>query len=86
MVIVVDAGGAAAGLRPVVEGAWRAASEQGHQLVFVGPEEGLRAELRALSAEGGLVSIVDAPAVLRPGEDPVAACREQPESSAMRAA
>ncbi|MFH1725937.1 MAG: hypothetical protein ABII00_15115 [Elusimicrobiota bacterium] len=51
MRVAVDAAGAGS-FRCIVEGALRAAREEGHEVLLFGPEEALRGELRLLGADG----------------------------------
>lgn len=63
------------------------ACREGLEVELVGPADALRAELARLgTAVPPGISVVDAPAVIVPEEDPQAACREKPDSSLMRAA
>ncbi|MFA5138968.1 MAG: hypothetical protein WC728_07020 [Elusimicrobiota bacterium] len=87
MRIAIDAAGGDSGVRPLVEGACRAAFADGHELLFFGPAEPLRSELRSLGVSDGdpRVGLTDCPAVFDPGADSSAACRESLDTSLMRA-
>lgn len=84
----MDCAGGAAGVRPIVRGACRAAAEDGLDLLFVGPREAVEAELRSEVSPlpEGRVAFVDAPVALSPEQDSTGACRDHPEGSVMRAA
>ena len=87
MRIAIDAAGGDCGVRPLVEGACRAAFDEGGELLFFGPGDALRAELRALgvSESDPRAVVTDCPAVFDPGADPSAACRTSQDASLMRA-
>lgn len=63
------------------------ACREGLEVELVGPADAVRAELARLgtAAPAGL-SVVDAPGVVGPEEDPATSAREKPDSSLMRAA
>ncbi|TBR26003.1 phosphate acyltransferase PlsX, partial [bacterium] len=85
MRVALDAPAGAA-LAAVAAGA-AAACRRGLEVELAGPADALRAELARMGAPAPAgLSVVDAPGVVSPEEDPQAACREKPDSSLMRAA
>jgi phosphate acyltransferase len=76
--IAVDCNGADLGPAEVAAGA-RMAAEQGVRVILFGPRE-------ELGAGGEGVTIVDAPLSIAKSSDPIAAVRQSPEASIVRAA
>ena len=85
MKIALDAVGGDHGLAPNIDGAVQAANAFGVELVLVGPEEPIRAELssRGIGPGDSRFEIADAPDLVGMNEEPVAACRAKPRSSIM---
>jgi glycerol-3-phosphate acyltransferase PlsX len=83
--IALDAVGGDHGLTPNIDGAVQAANACGVELVLVGPERGIRAELsaRGIGPGDSRFEVVDAPDAVRMDEEPAAACRAKPRSSVM---
>lgn len=86
MKIALDAKAGDLGLEPNLAGAVKAA-RSGTQVLLVGPEREIREHLEGLEPGAlGRFEIVDAPDVIKMGEDPAAACRSRPGCSIMRCA
>ena len=85
MKIALDAAGGDHGLTPNIDGAVTAANAFGVELVLVGPEKNIRAELsaRGIGSGDARFEIVDAPDAVGMDEEPAAACRAKPRSSVM---
>ena len=85
MKIALDAVGGDHGLTPNIDGALQAANAFGVELVLVGPEAAIRAELssRGIGPGDARFEVVDAPDVVGMAEEPAAACRAKPRSSIM---
>jgi glycerol-3-phosphate acyltransferase PlsX len=79
--IAVDAMGADAAPRVEVEGVVAAVRERGTEVVLVGDEPRLRAELEALGAAGEKVAIRHAPEVITMHDAPSMAVRQKKQSS-----
>jgi glycerol-3-phosphate acyltransferase PlsX len=79
--IAVDAMGADAGPRVEVEGVVAAVRERGTSVVLVGDEPRLRAELKALGAEGEKIEILHAPEVITMHDAPSMAVKQKKKSS-----
>ena len=79
--VAVDAMGGDHAPAAVVEGALMAAREMGFEVVLVGRENEVSAELRRLGAHDGEIPIVDAPDVIEMHESPVLALRRKKHSS-----
>ncbi len=85
MKIALDAVGGDHGLTPNIDGAVQAVNAFGVELVLVGPEAQIRAELskRGVSESDKRYQIVDAPDLIAMTEEPAAACRAKPRASIM---
>ena len=85
MKIALDAVGGDQRLPPNIDGAVQAANAFGVELVLVGPEEAIRAELssRGIGPGDARFEVVDAPDAVGMDEEPAAACRAKPRSSIM---
>ena len=85
MKIALDAVGGDHGLTPNIDGAVQAANAFGVELVLVGPEMAIRAELssRGIGPGDARFEVVDAPDVVGMDEEPASACRAKPRSSIM---
>lgn len=85
MKIALDAVGGDHGLTPNIDGAVQAVNAFGVELVLVGPEAQVRAELskRGISAGDKRYQVVHAPDVVEMSEEPAAACRAKPRASVM---
>lgn len=84
MKIALDALGGDHGLAPNIEGALQAANAFGSEVILVGPEQKLRADLSSRGISGSRFEIVDAPDLIGMDEDdPAAACRAKPRASVM---
>src|SRR5258708_3603144 len=79
--IAVDAMGADAAPRVEVEGVVAAVRERGTKVVLVGDETRVRAELRALGAEGEKIDVLHAPDVITPHDAPSMAVKQKKKSS-----
>lgn len=79
--IAVDAMGGDRAPAAVVQGALSAAREWGHEILLVGREDVVRAELQRLDARAGEVEVVHAPEVIEMHEPPVLALRRKKQSS-----
>ncbi len=81
----LDALGGDHGLTPNIDGAVQAANAFGVELVLVGPEAAIRAELSSRGIGPGDVrfEVVHAPDAVSMAEDPAAACRSKPRASIM---
>lgn len=85
MNIALDAVGGDHGLTPNIDGAVQAVNAFGVELVLVGPEAQIRAELskRGISENDARYRVVDAPDLIGMDEEPAAACRAKPRASVM---
>lgn len=85
MKIALDAVGGDHGLTPNIDGAVQAANAFGVELVLVGPEQKIRAELssRGIGPGDARFEVVDAPDCVEMTEEPAGACRAKPRSSIM---
>lgn len=83
MKIALDAVGGDHGLAPNIEGALQAANAFGTEVILVGPEQQLRADLSSRGIAGDRFQIVDASQIVGMDEEPAAACRAKPFSSIM---
>ncbi|MBI3565290.1 MAG: phosphate acyltransferase PlsX [Elusimicrobia bacterium] len=85
MRIALDAVGGDHGLTPNIDGAVQAVNAFGVELVLVGPEAAVRAELskRGISENDARYRVVDAPDLVGMDEEPAAACRAKPRASVM---
>ncbi len=85
MKIALDAVGGDHGLTPNIDGAVQAVNAFGVELVLVGPEAQIRAELskRGISESDERYQVVDAPDLVEMAEEPAAACRAKPRASIM---
>jgi phosphate acyltransferase len=81
--IALDAVGGDFGLAPNIEGAIQAANEFGIDVILVGPEQQLRADLSSKGISGTRFEVVDAPELVGMDEEPAAACRAKPKASIM---
>ena len=81
MRIVLDAMGSDHAPGVDVRGAVRAARRFGHEMVLVGREQAIRAELEGLDTDGLTVSVVDANEVIEMGEHPAQAVRAKKDAS-----
>lgn len=81
MRIIVDAMGGDYAPPVAVEGAVMAAREFGVEIILVGKEEAIRAELAKHNTSNLPLSIVHAPQVIEMHEHPAAAVKAKPESS-----
>src|SRR3954466_9349506 len=79
--IAVDAMGADAAPRVEVEGVVAAVRERGTDVMLVGDEPRLRAELRALGAEGEKIIVRHAPEVITMHDPPSMAVKQKKKSS-----
>jgi len=79
--IAVDAMGADAAPRVEVEGVVAAVRERGTQVVLVGDEKRISAELRALGAQGEKIEILHAPEVITMDDAPSMAVKQKKKSS-----
>jgi phosphate acyltransferase len=79
--IAVDAMGADAAPRVEVEGVVAAVRERGTNVVLVGDEARLRAELARLHAEGEKIDVVHAPEVITMDDAPSMAVKQKKKSS-----
>src|SRR5262252_9113873 len=79
--IAVDAMGADAAPRVEVEGVLAAVRERGTDVVLVGDEPRLRAELQALGAGNEKISILHAPEVITMHDSPSMAVKQKKKSS-----
>lgn len=86
MKIALDAVGGDFGAAPNIEGAIQAANEFGIDVILVGPEQQLRADLSSKGISGSRFEVVDAPDVVGMTDEPAAGCRAKPRSSIMVAA
>ncbi|BAF59927.1 MAG: phosphate acyltransferase PlsX [Pelotomaculum sp.] len=84
MKIAIDAMGGDYAPREIVKGALLAAEQYRLNIILVGDEEQLRAELGRSNA-GGLVNIVHAPEVIEMREHPAVAVRRKKNSSIVKA-
>lgn len=84
MKIALDAHGGDTGLKPNVEGAVLAAAQLEHEIILVGRDPEIREELRRLNAiDQPKIRVVHAPQLVEMAKDPVAECRQKPNSSLM---
>lgn len=85
MKIALDAVGGDHGLTPNIDGAVQAVNAFGVELVLVGPETQIRAELskRGIAESDKRYQVVDAPDLIDMAEEPAAACRAKPRASVM---
>ena len=81
MKIAIDAMGGDFAPRAAVEGAWRAATEDGTELLLVGDRAAIEAELGRLGGVGAAIEIVDAPEVVGMDEPPITPIRRKRRSS-----
>lgn len=81
MVIAVDAMGGDYAPRVVVEGAARAVADLGVEILLVGRQDEIEAELAKVSSKS--ISVLHAPDVIGPDEVPTKAVRRKKESSVM---
>jgi glycerol-3-phosphate acyltransferase PlsX len=79
--IAVDAMGADAAPRVEVEGVLAAVRERGTDVVLVGDEPRLRAEIKALGADPGRITIRHAPEVITMHDSPSMAVKQKKKSS-----
>ena len=79
--IVLDAVGGDFAPAEAVKGAVEAARQHGLQIVLVGPEATVRAELVKRDTAGLALEVVDAPEIVGMDEHPVAAVRQKRRSS-----
>jgi glycerol-3-phosphate acyltransferase PlsX len=79
--IAVDAMGADAAPRVEVEGVVAAVRERGTQVVLVGDEKRISAELKALGAQGEKIEILHAPEVITMDDAPSMAVKQKKKSS-----
>lgn len=83
MKIALDAVGGDFGLAPNIEGALQASNEFGIDVILVGPERQLRADLSSRGVSHSRFEVADAPDAVGMGEEPAAACRAKPRASVM---
>lgn len=83
MKIALDAVGGDYGPAPNVEGAIQAANAWGIDVILVGPEQKLRADLSSRGMGGNRFEVVDAPELVGMDEEPASACRAKPRASVM---
>ncbi len=81
MKIAVDAMGGDHAPAEIVRGAVEAARTLGVEIVFVGNKDKVESELAGANAAGLPVSIVDAPDIIKDGEEPAFAVMRKPKSS-----
>src|SRR5690348_6111436 len=79
--IAVDAMGADAAPRVEVEGVLAAVRERGTEVILVGDEPRLRAEIKTLGADPKLVAIRHAPEVITMHDSPSMAVKQKKKSS-----
>ena len=86
VVIAVDAMGGDFAPRTAVAGAFQAATEHGIQILLVGDETRVRAELQPMGDHGGRIEIVHAEEVVTMDDPPIAPIRKKRRSSLRRCA
>ncbi len=84
MKIAVDAMGGDYAPREIIKGALQAAAEYGIEVILVGDEAQINAEL-AGNNSSGMVSVVHSSEVISMGEHPAVAVRRKKNSSIVRA-